>query len=81
MVCMPATFLLLMSWSSFSHTACCARLRYDFNGECDLQFIKAPEFGLGRGLEIQIRTTHRYDYSFIESKYHRERADVASIDK
>lgn len=42
-------------------------LPYDFHGECDLKFVSSPQFGEGLGLDIDIRTTARYDYSFIES--------------
>lgn len=40
---------------------------FDFHGECDLKFMEVPEFGLGLGLTIDIRTKARYEYSFIES--------------
>jgi hypothetical protein len=40
---------------------------YDFHGECDLVLIKAPAFGQGLGLDIHVRTTARYEYSYIES--------------
>lgn len=37
-------------------------------GECDLVFLHAPNFGKElEGLDIHIRTTIRYDYSYIES--------------
>jgi hypothetical protein len=39
---------------------------YDFQGECDLAYLRAPEFDHGLGMEVQIRTTSRYDYSYVE---------------
>jgi hypothetical protein len=38
---------------------------YDFHGECDLILIKSASFDHGKGLEIQIRTEIRHDWSFI----------------
>ena len=40
---------------------------FDYHGECDIMFIKAPSFGKGIGLDIHVRSTIRNDYSFIES--------------
>lgn len=40
---------------------------YDYQGECDLKFLQAPQYAKGLGLNIHIRTKVRYDYSFIES--------------
>jgi hypothetical protein len=40
---------------------------FDFHGECDLQLIQDKEFGKGLGVDIQVRTKARYEYSFIES--------------
>lgn len=42
---------------------------YDFMGACDLKLISAPSFAPedGLALEIDIRTTARYEYSYIES--------------
>lgn len=40
---------------------------YDYHGECDLVFLKAPRFGKDVGLEVQIRTRMRHRYSYIES--------------
>jgi len=40
---------------------------YDYHGECDLVFLKAPRFGKDVGLEVQIRTRMRHGYSYIES--------------
>ena len=36
-------------------------------GACDLVLLDAPNFGNGLGLHIDIRTTARYAYSYIES--------------
>ena len=40
---------------------------FDFHGECDLVLVSAPNFSKGIGLNIHIRTTRRYDYSYIFS--------------
>lgn len=40
---------------------------FDYHGQCDLVLVNAPDFNEGQGLAIHIRTTTRYDYSFIES--------------
>ena len=36
-------------------------------GECDLVLLTDPTFGHGAGLDVHVRTTIRYDYSFIET--------------
>jgi hypothetical protein len=38
---------------------------YDFHGQCDLILTKSAGFGGGLGLEIQVRTEIRHDWSFI----------------
>ena len=38
-----------------------------YHGECDLVLLKAPKFDGYNDMEIHVRTTIRYDYSFIES--------------
>ena len=40
---------------------------YDYHGQCDLVFVEAPEFGNGVGLTIHLRTTIRYDYSYVDT--------------
>lgn len=40
---------------------------YDFHGGCDLVLINIPNFAFGAGLSVNIRTTVRYAYSFIET--------------
>lgn len=40
---------------------------FDYHGECDLVMIDAPEFEQDVGLRVHVRTTIRYDYSFIEA--------------
>ncbi|CAB9504651.1 unknown protein [Seminavis robusta] len=40
---------------------------FDYHGECDLVFAHAPDFGHGVGLDIHVRTTIRYHYSFIST--------------
>lgn len=36
-------------------------------GKCDLKFLQSAAFGGGLGLDIDIRTESRYQYSYIES--------------
>ena len=38
---------------------------YDYMGSCDLVLVTAPSFHNGLGLDIHVRTTLRYSYSFI----------------
>ena len=38
--------------------------KFDYMGECDLILAKSAMFGSGQGLEVQIRTTIRNDWSF-----------------
>jgi hypothetical protein len=38
---------------------------YDFHGQCDMILTKSAGFGGGLGLEIQVRTEIRHDWSFI----------------
>ena len=40
---------------------------FDFHGECDLNFVHAPSFGKGIGLDIHVRTKIRSDFSYIEA--------------
>ena len=40
---------------------------FDFHGECDLVYIDNPHFAGGTGLAVHMRTTSRYEYSYIES--------------
>jgi hypothetical protein len=40
---------------------------FDFHGECDLVLGSAPSFANGRGLTVHVRTTHKWDWSYIES--------------
>jgi len=41
--------------------------RYSFHGECDLLLLENKDFGHGAGIEMQIRTTVRTFYSYIEA--------------
>lgn len=41
--------------------------RFAFHGECDLLLLHSTEFGDNTGLDIQIRTTIKEFYSFIEA--------------
>jgi hypothetical protein len=55
---------------------------FDYHGECDLVFVHAPDFGEGIGLDLHIRTTIRYAYSFISSavlKIGQDTLEVASF--
>lgn len=40
---------------------------YDYQGGCDLVLVSAPKFANDMGLNVHLRTTTRYDYSYIES--------------
>lgn len=40
---------------------------FDYQGQCELKFLDAPDFGQGTGLLIHIRTKIQNSYSFIES--------------
>ena len=39
----------------------------DFHGECDLVLVDIPNFAGDTGIKIHIRTTSRYEFSYIES--------------
>lgn len=52
---------------------------YDYHGEGDLNFIHAPSFAHGMGLDVHIRTKIRYAYSFIESAAIKIGTDVIEI--
>lgn len=51
---------------------------FDFHGQCDLTYLTEPSFG-GVGLDIQIRTSPRYEFSFIESAAIKIGDDVLEI--
>jgi hypothetical protein len=53
---------------------------YDFQGECDLVFLRDPDFYNGLGLELQTRTTKRYDYSYIEAAAVKIGGSVLEVD-
>ena len=40
---------------------------FEYSGECDLVFLRDKDFWQGLGLEIDVRTTRRYKYSYIEA--------------
>jgi hypothetical protein len=42
-------------------------LGFDFMGACDLVLVHAPNFEADMGLDVHVRTTIRYDYSYVES--------------
>lgn len=53
---------------------------FDFHGECDLVLLQAQNFdGLGKDLNLHIRTTIRYDYSYISSAALQIGADVLEV--
>lgn len=52
---------------------------WDFQGECDLNFVDAPHFAPDLGFKIDIRTTIRYEYSFIETTAIKIGDDVLEI--
>ena len=41
--------------------------RYDFHGICDLVLLDNKAFDDNTGMEIQVRTKPRYQYSYIEA--------------
>ncbi|GAX27590.1 hypothetical protein FisN_13Hu321 [Fistulifera solaris] len=52
---------------------------YDFHGACDLLLVKSSSFDNGKGLEIQVRTQMRDDWSFIAAAALRIGSDVLEI--
>lgn len=52
---------------------------FDFHGTCDLLMYHSQEFLHGLGLEIQVRTKARFEYSYIESVAVRIGEDVLEI--
>ena len=40
---------------------------FDFHGQCDLVLLENVHFAAGTGMTIYVRTTARYEYSYIES--------------
>ena len=52
---------------------------YDFHGECDLVLVKDDDFGNNRGLDLQIRTTIRRDWSFISEVALKIGSDVLEV--
>lgn len=60
---------------------------YDYQGECDLVFLHAPNFHVAEdkggetlALDIHVRTKVRYDYSYIESAVVRLGEDTLQVD-
>jgi hypothetical protein len=72
---LPLFFIVSLTQASPNHTQVCGDPhfktwggdQYDYQGECDLNFLSAPKFGKGLGLDIHTRTTIRHDYSFISA--------------
>lgn len=52
---------------------------YDYQGQGELKFVSAPDFGNGVGMDIHIRTKIRYSYSYIESAAIKIGDDVLEI--
>ncbi|CAB9500898.1 expressed unknown protein [Seminavis robusta] len=52
---------------------------YDFHGQCDLVFLENEEFNDGQGMDIHVRTTARYQYSYIEAAALRIGDDVLQV--
>jgi hypothetical protein len=52
---------------------------FDFHGQCDLVLAHSPSFGLGLGLDAHLRTSGRYDYSYISSAAIRIGSDVLEV--
>lgn len=52
---------------------------YDWHGECDTVFLRAPDFYNGLGLELHTRTKIQYGFSYIESAALRLGADILEV--
>ncbi|CAB9519418.1 expressed unknown protein [Seminavis robusta] len=52
---------------------------YDFHGQCDLVFLENKDFNNGQGMDIHVRTTARYQYSYIEAAALRIGDDVLQV--
>jgi hypothetical protein len=52
---------------------------YDFHGQCDMILTKSAGFGGGLGLEIQVRTEIRHDWSFIAETAVKIGTDVLEV--
>lgn len=53
---------------------------FDFMGACDLMLLHAPNFHENAALDIHIRTSTRYDYSYIESAAVQIGSDILEVD-
>ena len=42
-------------------------MNWDYHGECDLVLLTAPNFQNGLGLQVHVRTTIQFSWSYIES--------------
>lgn len=51
----------------------------DFHGQCDLVCVDSPEFGVGVGLTVHIRSSPRCVYSHIETAAIKNGGDVLDI--
>jgi len=61
------------------HFVTWSKSKFDYHGMCDLQLIESQKFGNGLGLDVQVRTTQRSWYSFIETAAVRIGNDVLEV--
>lgn len=52
---------------------------FDYMGECDLMLIHVPGFDGKHDMDVHVRTTIRYDYSFIEAAALRIGKDILEV--
>jgi hypothetical protein len=64
-----------LTWANMFHLF----LFTDYHGECDLVLIHAPDFHDRLGLRIHVRTTIRWNYSFISSAAIKIGSDVLEV--
>lgn len=53
--------------------------KFDYQGQCDLVYLNAPDFDDGAGMDIHIRTKIRGDYSYIETAAVRIGSDIFEV--
>jgi len=61
------------------HFATWSKHSFDYHGMCDLQLIESNNFGNGLGLDVQVRTTQRSWYSFIDTAVVRIGNDILEV--
>jgi len=52
---------------------------FDYMGQCDLVYLRDSKFEENKSLDIHVRTTVRYDYSYIESAAVRIGDDILEV--